>query len=278
MTKLDQRRNAESQGVAELRGKAAVVTGAAQGIGAGCARELAARGCDIMLADIQAGGLEGQVEALRRAFPERRIESYLLDVRRQRSCFDMAEQAQGKFGFIDIMVNAAGIISPCASMDVTQEDWENLLSINLSGVFYCCQAAARLMRERGGVVINLSSIASKAGWPGRVSYATAKAGITAITESLAVEWAPLGIRVNAVAPAWVNTEILRQGVEQGVVAVDNLKRAIPLGRVAEVDDVCDAIAFLVSDAARYITGQVIYVDGGYLAGAPDASIRAGRSS
>ena len=134
------------------------------------------------------------------------------------------------------------------------------------------------MREKGGVIINLSSIASKAAWPGRVSYAAAKAGITAITESLAVEWAPLAIRVNAVAPAWVNTEILRQGIEQGVVAVDNLNRAIPLGRVAEVDDVCDAIAFLVSDAARYITGQVIYVDGGYLAGAPNASIRAGRTS
>ena len=220
MTKLDQRRNAESQGVAELSGKAAVVTGAAQGIGAGCAKELAARGCDIVLADIKAGGLERQVEALRRAFPERRIESYLLDVRRQRDCFDMAAHARAMFGSIDIMVNSAGIISPCASVDVIQEDWENLLSINLSGVFYCCQAAARLMQERGGVIINLSSIASKAAWPGRVSYATAKAGITAITESLAVEWALLGIRVNAVAPAWVNTEILRQGVEQGVVAVE----------------------------------------------------------
>lgn len=263
---------------AELGGKAALVTGAAQGIGAGCARELAARGCDVLLADIQAGGLARQVEALRTAFPDRRIESCLLDVRRQRDCFDVAQQVQAKFGACDIVVNAAGIISPCASMDVTQEDWENLLSINLSGVFYCCQAAARMMQGTGGVIINLSSIASKAAWPGRVSYATAKAGITAITESLAVEWAPLGIRVNAVAPAWVNTEILRQGVEQGVVAVDRLNRAIPLGRVAEVADVCDAIAFLVSDAARYITGQVIYVDGGYLVGAPDASIRAGRSS
>ncbi len=278
MTKLNQRPNAESRRLADFIGKAAVVTGAAQGIGAGCAKELAARGCDVLLADIKAGGLEKQVEALGRAFPDRRIEGCVLDVRQQRDCFDMAEHARETLGSIDIMVNSAGIISPCASTDVTQDDWENLLSINLSGVFFCCQAAARLMRERGGVIINLSSIASKAAWPGRVSYATAKAGITAITESLAVEWASLGIRVNAVAPAWVNTEILRQGVEQGVVAVDKLNRAIPLGRVAEVDDVCDAIAFLVSDAARYITGQVIYVDGGYLAGAPDASIRAGGKS
>ena len=264
--------------MADLTGKVAVVTGAAQGIGAGCAKELAARGCDILMADIKAEALENQVEALGKAFPERKIASFALDVRQQRNCFAMAEHAQAELGSIDIMVNSAGIISPCESMDVTQDDWENLLSINLNGVFYCCQAAATVMREKGGVIINLSSIASKAAWPGRVSYAAAKAGITAITESLAVEWAPLAIRVNAVAPAWVNTEILRQGIEQGVVAVDNLNRAIPLGRVAEVDDVCDAIAFLVSDAARYITGQVIYVDGGYLAGAPNASIRAGGTS
>ena len=264
--------------MADLTGKVAVVTGAAQGIGAGCASLLAASGCDILLTDIKAAALEKQAQTLRRAFPVRSIESFELDVRQQSNCFAMAEYAREKLGAIDIMVNSAGIISPCASMDVTQADWENLLNINLSGVFYCCQAAARQMRESGGVIVNLSSIASKAAWPGRVSYATAKAGITAITESLAVEWASLGIRVNAVAPAWVNTEILRQGVERGVVAVDNLNRAIPLGRVAEVDDVCDAIAFLVSDAARFITGQVIYVDGGYLAGAPNASIRLGGSS
>ena len=178
-----------------------------------------------------------------------------------------------EWGRVDIAVNAAGIISPCPSLEVTQADWENLLSINLNGVFYCCQAAARVMQATGGVIINLSSIASKAAWPGRVSYAAAKTGITGITESLAVEWASFGIRVNAVAPAWVNTAILKQGVEQGVVKIDKLNNAIPLGRVAEVRDVAKIIAFLASDDAQFITGQVIYVDGGYLVGAPNASIR-----
>ena len=258
-----------------LSGKAAVITGAAQGIGAGCARMLLVQGCDVLLADINIDGAEANARALQGSFPLRNIASYQVDVRRQSDCYAMAAYADENFESVDIVVNSAGIISPRASLDVTQEDWENLLSINLNGVFYCCQAAARLMRDSGGVIVNLSSIASKAAWPGRVSYAAAKAGITAVTESLAVEWASLGIRVNAVAPAWVNTEILRQGVERGVVAVENLNRAIPLGRVADVEDVCEAIAFLVSDTARYITGQVLYVDGGYLAGAPDASIRPG---
>lgn len=261
--------------MAELMGKVAVVTGAAQGIGAACACAFLSRGCDVLLADIKQASLLDQTEKLRECFPQRRVLCYVLDVRDQDACFAMAEYTGAQLGPIDIMVNSAGIISPGRSLDVSQDDWENLISINLSGVFYCCQAAARLMRDRGGVIINLSSIASKAAWPGRVSYAAAKAGITAMTESLAVEWADLGIRVNAVAPAWVNTEILRQGVEQGVVTVDNLNRAIPLGRVADVADVSETIAFLASDAARFITGQVIYVDGGFLAGAPHASIRQG---
>ncbi len=260
--------------LSNLIGKVTVISGAAQGIGASCARQMLELGCDVLLADINIEAADAQASALREQFPQRQIRSYRLDVRQQRDCFAMADFARSELGSIDIMINSAGIISPCASMDVSQEDWENLLSINLNGVFYCCQAAGRMMREKGGVIINLSSIASKAAWPGRTSYAAAKAGITAITESLAVEWAPWGIRVNAVAPAWVNTEILRQGVERGVVQVENLNRAIPLGRVAEVEDVSQTIAFLASDAARYITGQVVYVDGGYLAGAPDASIRA----
>lgn len=261
--------------MAELIGKVAVITGAAQGIGAGCARTFLSHGCDVILADIKSEDVGRRADELRKRFPRRKALAYSLDVRDQSACFALAEYARDELGAIDIMVNSAGIISPCNSLDVAQEDWENLISINLSGVFYCCQAAARIMRDMGGVIINLSSIASKAAWPGRVSYAAAKAGITAMTKSLAVEWAALGIRVNAVAPAWVDTEILRQGVDQGVVAVDKLNRAIPLGRVAGVDDVCDAIAFLASDSARFITGQVIYVDGGFLAGAPHASIQQG---
>ena len=172
------------------------------------------------------------------------------------------------------MVNSAGITSPCPSLEVTQEDWENLLRVNLHGVFFCCQAAARAMRGRGGVIVNISSIASKAAWPQRASYAAAKAGLGALTETLAVEWAALGIRVNAVAPVWVNTEMLRDGVERGVVELEKLNRAIPLGRVAEASEISKVVVFLASEAARFITGQTIYVDGGYLAGAPDNAIGA----
>ena len=156
--------------MADLTGKVAVVTGAAQGIGAGCAKELAARGCDILMADIKAEALENQVEALGKAFPERKIASFALDVRQQRNCFAMAEHAQAELGSIDIMVNSAGIISPCESMDVTQDDWENLLSINLNGVFYCCQAAATVMRRRAAS--SSISVRSPRKQLGRAGYRT----------------------------------------------------------------------------------------------------------
>jgi NAD(P)-dependent dehydrogenase (short-subunit alcohol dehydrogenase family) len=255
-----------------MLGKVAIITGGAQGIGAACGREFLARQCDVLLADIQADALEATAQKMREDYPQRRIETYPLDVRQQSQCFAMADYAFDQWGKIDILVNSAGIISPCPSLEVTQVDWENLLGINLNGVFYCCQAVARFMQHSGGAIINLSSIASKAAWPGRVSYAAAKTGITGITESLAVEWASLGIRVNAVAPAWVNTAILQEGVDKGVVEIDKLNRAIPLGRVAKVTDVSKVIVFLAAEA-EFITGQVIYVDGGYLVGAPAASIR-----
>lgn len=227
----------------DLIGKVALITGGAQGIGEACAWEFLARQGDVLLADINEDVLNATVQKMQEQYPERKILSFHLDVRHQQQCFSMADYALGEWGHIDILVNAAGIISPCPSLEVTQDDWVNLLSINLNGVFFSCQAVARHMQHSGGVIINLSSIASKAAWPGRVSYAAAKTGITGITESLAVEWASLGIRVNAVAPAWVNTEIFKYGVEQGVVAIENLNRAIPLGRIADVEDVSKLIAF-----------------------------------
>ena len=251
--------------------KVAVITGGAQGIGEACGTAFLTQGCDVLLADIQEDALNSTAQKLRADYPQQTIETFVLDVRQQATCFAMADFAISKWGRLDVLINSAGIISPCPSLDVTQADWENLLGINLHGVFYCCQAVARYMKDTGGAIINLSSIASKAAWPRRVSYAAAKAGITGITESLAVEWAPYGIRVNAVAPAWVNTAILKEGIDKGVVEIDKLNRAIPLGRVAEVADVSKVIAFLALDA-EFVTGQVVYIDGGYLVGAPDASI------
>lgn len=256
-----------------FEGQGVIVTGGANGIGAACVREFLERGANVLIADINIDLADESAALLTARYPNSRIRTFRLDVRKQSECFAMADYAVRELGQVNVVVNSAGIISPCASLDVTQDDWMNLIGINLNGVFYCCQAAGRIMKNTGGVIINLSSIASKAAWPGRVSYAAAKTAITGVTESLAVEWAPLGIRVNAVAPAWVNTDLVRIGVEKGVVAIDKLNRAIPLGRIAEVDDVSKVIAFLASADAKFITGQTVYVDGGYLVGAPAASIR-----
>jgi NAD(P)-dependent dehydrogenase (short-subunit alcohol dehydrogenase family) len=254
-------------------GKGVIITGGAKGIGAACAWEFLSKGANVLLADINMDAANETAFQMAVQYTDRKIRTFKLDVRKQSECFAMADYAVQELGQVNIAVNSAGIISPCPSLDVTQDDWMNLISINLSGVFYCCQAAGRIMKDAGGVIINLSSIASKAAWPGRVSYAAAKTGITGITESLAVEWASLGIRVNAVAPSWVNTDLVKIGVEKGVVAIEKLNRAIPLGRIAEVDDISKVISFLASEDAKFITGQIIYVDGGYLVGAPAASIR-----
>ena len=256
-----------------FEGQGVVITGGANGIGAACAWEFLSKGANVLLADINIDLAHETASQMAAKYPDRTVRTFKLDVRKQAECFAMAEYAVKEFGQVNVAVHSAGIISPCASLDVTQDDWLNLININLNGVFYCCQAAGQVMKAVGGVIINLSSIASKAAWPGRVSYAAAKTGITGITESLAVEWAPLRIRVNAVAPAWVNTDMVKMGVEKGVVAIDKLKRAIPLGRIAEVDDVAKVIAFLASADAKFMTGQIVYVDGGYLVGAPTASIR-----
>lgn len=256
-----------------FQGKAAVITGGAAGIGEACAWEFLARGADVLLADVN---LENATETARRMnekYPAQRVRVFQVDVRKQAECFAMIDYAVAELGRVDVLVNSAGIISPHPSLEVTEDDWCNLININLNGTFFGCQAAGRVMKDSGGVIINLSSIAAKTGWPGRVSYAAAKNGVTGITESLAVEWAQYGIRVLAVAPAWVNTELMQSAARRGVVAIEKLNAAIPLGRIAEVDDISSVIVFLASDEARFMTGQVVYVDGGYLVGAATASIR-----
>lgn len=255
-------------------GKVAVITGGARGIGEACAEDLMAKGADVLLADINVERASETADKLRARYPERKALPYRVDVRHQAECFAMADFAVQQLSRVDVLVNSAGIIGPAPSLDVTEEAWNNLIGINLSGSFFCCQAVARYMKDQGGgSIINLSSIAAQAAWPRRASYAASKAGITAITTSLAVEWAPHKIRVNAVAPTWVATELMVQAFQMGVVTQEKLEAAIPLGRIAQVEDIARAVTFLASDDASLITAQTLFVDGGFLAGAPTAAIR-----
>ncbi|MFN8377462.1 MAG: SDR family NAD(P)-dependent oxidoreductase [Anaerolineae bacterium] len=256
-----------------FEGKVAIITGGARGIGEACANLLMARGASVVVADIQPDRAAATAQRLQAAFPGRRALARQVDVRKQADCFAMADFAVQELGRVDVLVNSAGIIGPAPSLEVTEEAWNNLISINLSGTFFCCQAVARYMQDHGGAIVNLSSIAAQAAWPRRVSYAAAKAGITAVTSSLAVEWGPFQIRVNAVAPTWVATELVVDAFKSGVVDRSRLDSATPLGRIAVVEDIARAVGFLASDEASMITGQVLYVDGGFLAGAPFAATR-----
>ena len=257
-----------------MEGKVAVVTGGARGIGEACAETFMRRGADVVLADINFERAIATAERLHELIPDRRALPFQVDVRHQAECFAMADFAVHEFGRLDILVNSAGIIGPSPSLEVSEEAWNNLISINLSGTFFCCQAVARHMKDHGGgAIINLSSIAAQAAWPRRVSYAAAKSAITAVTSSLAVEWAPFLIRVNAVAPTWVATELVVEVFRTGVVKRENLDAATPLGRIADVEDIAQAVAFLASDEASLITAQTLFVDGGFLAGAPTAAIQ-----
>lgn len=255
-------------------GKVAVITGGARGIGEACGLAFLEQGADVLLADIDLERAQQTVQKMSEQYPQRRVRFFPVNTKRQSECFAMADYAVQEMGRIDILVNSAGITSQKASLDVTEEDWNNLIGINLSGVFFCAQAVARAMEagHHGGVIISLSSIAAEAALPRRASYNAAKAAINQLTKTLAVEWASLGIRVNAVAPTWVATDILAGSIQKGLVSLDKLTRAIPLGRVAEVEDIANAIIFLASDHASMITGQTLYVDGGFIAGAPNIAV------
>ena len=253
-------------------GKVAIVTGGARGIGEACAENLIAKGADIVVADINGERAAATAERLKAAYPEQQVLSYQVDVRRQANCFALADFTVEQLGHVDILVNCAGIIGPAPSLEMTEESWNNLIGINLSGSFFCCQGAARYMKDSGGAIVNISSIAAQAAWPRRVSYAAAKAGITAVTASLAVEWGAYKIRVNAVAPTWVATELTIAAFETVSTSRDKIEAAIPLGRIAQVEDIARAVTFLASDEASLITAQTLFVDGGFLAGAPTAAI------
>lgn len=257
-----------------FNGKIAVITGGARGIGAACARAFLAAGADVLLADIDANAANETAEQMRQQHPERRVEVFQLDTRQQAECFAMADYAVQQFGRIDIQLHAAGIVDQGPSLDVTQGSWERLIGINLNGVFFCCQAAGRVMRDQGGgVIVNISSVSARAGLPKRASYVAAKAAVNMLTETLAVEWAPYKIRVNAVGPGWVATDIVKKSIERGVVTLEQLEAANPTGRIAQPEEIASVALFLSSEQSAFITGQVLYVDGGYLAGAPFAALR-----
>ena len=233
-------------------GKVIAVTGGSRGIGLAVATLFLEQGASVVIGDLTASDSSR---------PD--LASVHLDVSDRSSCGSFARMIEKRFGKLDALVNNAGIFRPAASAQMAEEDWRTVLDTNLTGAFFCSQAVYRLLcRSGSGSIVNISSINGQAGWPGRANYASSKTGLIGLTRTLAVEWAANNVRVNAVAPGYVNTELLTKRTE--ALNVDALESRIPLGRIAEPVEIANVVAFLISDEASYITGQAIFVDGGWL--------------
>ena len=243
----------------KLNGKVALVTGASRGIGAAIASKLASLGCDVAIN--YAGNIQKAEETLNsvKAYGVN-AQIYQANVANYEEVEAMTKQIIKDFGHLDIIINNAGITSDNLMMRMDQDSFDSVIDVNLKGTWNVCKSITRpILKQRSGVIINLSSVVGINGNVGQVNYAASKAGVIGLTKSLAKEFASRNIRVNAVAPGYVKSDMTAKLSEE---ITEKVLENIPLGQLGEVEDIANAVAFLVSDDARYITGQVLVVDGG----------------
>jgi len=254
----------------DLQGRVAVVTGAASGIGEASARMLAGAGAVIVCADVDGRGAERVSEAIRGEGGE--ASAAACDVSVRSEVDDLVERAYADHGRLDVMANIAGIIHESPVVDTKEDDLDRVLDINLKGVFFGCQAAGRVMTSQGsGSIINMSSGAIDTPAPNIVCYAMAKAAVAQLTKTLAVEIGPFGVRVNAIAPGLIVTGMTSRHYRRPDGTIDEalkeqvlapMRERAPLGRVGDPDDIAYAVLYLASDAADFMTGQIVRPNGG----------------
>jgi 3-oxoacyl-[acyl-carrier protein] reductase len=244
--------------------RVAVVTGAASGIGLGIVERLTADGWTAVIADVDVSAAER--EASRLTSDGRQVLARRIDVTSEAEMDALVPAIAAELGSIDLFVNNAGITTHALIEDLPLADWRRVLAVDLDGVFLGVRAAGRVMLGQGsGSIVNIASVSWDRGAPGRSAYVTSKAGVVGLTKTAAVEWAARGIRVNAVAPGYIDTPLLRGAYERGAIAERDVVARIPAGRAANVSEIAAVVAFLGSPDATYITGQTIVVDGGFLA-------------
>ena len=242
----------------ELAGKTAVVTGAARGIGREIAVRLANAGAAVAMVDVVEDTVAQAAAEVAR--DGRKARGYRCDVSSFEDVAAVGERIVGDFERIDVLVNNAGITRDKLFLRMSPDDWGQVIAVNLTGAFNVTKAMAPVMlKQRGGSIINIASVVGQLGNAGQSNYAASKAGLIGLTKSLAKEFAPRGVRVNAVAPGFIRTAMTDALSEE---VQNQMKQAIPLGRMGEPADVADIVLFLASNLASYVTGQVINCDGG----------------
>jgi NAD(P)-dependent dehydrogenase (short-subunit alcohol dehydrogenase family) len=248
----------ETAGARRFDGKIALVTGASRGIGAAVADRLAAEGASVACLDIDAEGAAGTAARIAEAGAE--SFSAACDVGDEQSVIDTVAAVVDRFGKLDVTVNMAGILTATRSHEETLDNWNRILRVNLTGTFLVCRESIPHLLETKGSIVNAASTSSISGHPWMVAYSSSKGGVYMLSNSLAVEYAKRGMRVNCVAPGGIDTDMTRLDLPDDV-DFDILTRMMPIGPMGKPPMVADAVAFLASDDARFVNGEILRVDG-----------------
>lgn len=252
----------------DLSGKVVIVTGGSQGIGLTLAKTLAKAGAQIVIVNRRPSEGEAAAKGIREAGGS--AISIPADVSKKKSVEEMVEKTLERYGRIDALVNCAGVIVRKSAIETTERDWDWTMDINLKGLFLCCQAIGKQMiQQKRGKIINISSVAASFGLMNRAPYCASKAGVAQLTRALALEWAKYGICINAIGPGIIRTSLSDAYIKSDQERCEKMIQKIPLGRFGKPEDLAGITLFLASDASDYLTGQTLYVDGGYTVGCMD---------